>query len=81
MAEHAERGAAVELPEQPVEGFSGIIDGTRRGEYLAMEDNGFGSKANSRDFLIRAYYIRPQLEKTARGGSGKVSRSETHLVP
>jgi glycerophosphoryl diester phosphodiesterase len=36
-----------------------------------MEDNGFGSKANSRDFLIRAYYIRPDF-KTPRGGSGTV---------
>ena len=37
-----------------------------------MPDNGFGSKANSADFLIRAYQIRPDF-KTARGGSGAVS--------
>jgi glycerophosphoryl diester phosphodiesterase len=59
-------------PSQPVEGFSGIVDGRRPGEYLAMADNGFGGKANSRDFLIRAYYLRPDF-KTARSGSGGVA--------
>ena len=66
-----QNGVTFPLPAQPVEGFSGIIDGRSEGEYLAMEDNGFGSKANSRDFLIRAYYVRPHF-KTARGGSGSV---------
>ena len=66
-----QNGVTFPLPEQPVAGFSGIIDGRRTGEYLAMEDNGFGSKANSRDFLIRAYYVRPHF-KTALGGSGSV---------
>jgi hypothetical protein len=64
-------GITFPLPSQPVEGFSAIIDGRHPGEYLAMPDNGFGAKANSRDFLIRAYYIRPDF-KTAKGGSGRV---------
>jgi hypothetical protein len=59
-------------PSQPVQGFSSLIDGRHPGEYLAMPDNGFGSKNNSSDFLIRAYYIRPHF-KTAEGGSGSVS--------
>jgi glycerophosphoryl diester phosphodiesterase len=59
-------------PGQPVEGFSGIVDGRDRGEILAMPDNGFGSKTNSRDFLIRAYYLRPDF-KTADGGTGSVA--------
>src|SRR6478735_7306963 len=59
------------LAEQPVEGFSGIVDGRDRGEILAMPDNGFGGKANSVDFLIRAYHLRPDF-KTADGGSGTV---------
>jgi hypothetical protein len=58
-------------PQQPVAGFSAIVAGRQRGEYLAMPDNGFGGKANSRDFLIRAYYVRPDF-KTARGGSGTI---------
>jgi glycerophosphoryl diester phosphodiesterase len=60
------------LPSQPVEGFSGIVAGRRPGEYLAMPDNGFGTKLNSPDFLIRAYYLTPDF-KTARGGSGTVA--------
>jgi glycerophosphoryl diester phosphodiesterase len=36
-----------------------------------MPDNGFGNQANSGDFLIRAYYVRPDF-KTANGGSGEV---------
>ena len=36
-----------------------------------MPDNGFGGKANSVDFLIRAYYLRPDF-KTAKGGTGDV---------
>ncbi len=37
-----------------------------------MPDNGFGGKANSGDFLIRAYYVKPDF-KTDRGGSGTVA--------
>jgi glycerophosphoryl diester phosphodiesterase len=67
----AANGVQFPLPAQPVVGFSGVVEGRRHGEYLAMADNGFGSKANSFDFLIRAYWIRPNF-KTARGGSGSV---------
>ena len=64
-------GIEFPLPSQPVEGFSAIVEGRSHGEYLAMPDNGFGTKANSFDFLIRAYYIRPDF-KTRHGGSGTV---------
>jgi len=36
-----------------------------------MADNGFGNKANSFDFLLRAYYVTPDF-KTAKGGTGAV---------
>jgi hypothetical protein len=55
-------GITFPLPSQPVEGFSAIIAGRHPGEYLAMPDNGFGAKTNSADFLIRAYYIRPDFK-------------------
>jgi len=64
-------GITFPLPSQPVQGFSSIIDGRQPGEYLAMPDNGYGGKATSTDFLIRAYYIRPDF-KTATGGTGSV---------
>ena len=73
-------GVTFPLPAQPVEGFSAIVDGREPGEFLAMPDNGFGAKANSRDFLIRAYYIRPQF-KTAHGGDGAVDGRRLHLLP
>ena len=65
-------GVHFPTPSQPVEGFSAIVAGRRPGEYLMMPDNGFGGKANSRDFLIRAYYMTPDF-KTAKGGSGTVA--------
>jgi hypothetical protein len=68
-------GVQFPTPSQPVEGFSGIVDGRTPGEFLAMPDNGFGGKGNSRDFLIRAYYITPDF-KDDRGGSGTVSVGE-----
>lgn len=64
-------GIEFPLPSQPVEGFSGIVAGRTPGEYLAVTDNGFGTQANSVDFLIRAYYLRPDF-KTAKGGSGEL---------
>jgi glycerophosphoryl diester phosphodiesterase len=64
-------GIAFPRPQQPVAGFSAVVAGRERGEYLAMPDNGFGGKANSVDFLLRAYYVRPDF-KTARGGSGTI---------
>jgi hypothetical protein len=79
-------GITFPLPAQPVEGFSAIIDGRQPGEVLAMPDNGFGGKANSVDFLIRAYYLRPDF-KTAEGGSGDIEvgdfisfRDPDHLI-
>src|SRR4051794_1525146 len=64
-------GVTFPVPSQPVEGFSAIVSGRVPGEYLAMADNGFGAKANSRDFLLRAYYVRPDF-KTTTGGTGHV---------
>jgi hypothetical protein len=64
-------GISFPLPSQPVQGLSAIVAGRVPGEYLAMPDNGFGSKVNSRDFRIRAYYISPDL-RTSKGGTGSI---------
>ena len=42
---------------QPVGGFSALIDAPGRNTYFAMPDNGFGTKANSRSFLLRLYRV------------------------
>lgn len=46
---------------QPVGGFSAVLD-AGGGEYLVMTDNGFGTKGNSADFLLRLYRVRPDFE-------------------
>src|SRR5919106_5019504 len=56
---------------QPVGGFSALIDAPGDDTYFAMPDNGFGSKANSRSFLLRLYRVRTEWE-TVRGGEGEV---------
>ena len=54
--------AAAPFPGQPVQGFSAVhrLPG---GDYLAMSDNGFGTKANSPDYLLRVHRIRPDTSR------------------
>jgi hypothetical protein len=70
LDEETKGGRTPPFEGQPVGGVSAVLD-EGDGEYLAMADNGFGQKANSADFLLRAYYIRPDFE-TAEGGSGEI---------
>ena len=65
-----DNGVTSPFPGQPIPGFSAILD-AGHGEFWAMPDNGYGSKANSGDFLLRVYLIRPDFD-TAKGGSGAV---------
>ena len=62
------------FPGQPVQGFSAILPSTTGApnRFLAMADNGYGAKANSGDFLLRAYDITIDF-RTATGGTGNVS--------
>jgi glycerophosphoryl diester phosphodiesterase len=55
---------------QPVQGISAVVD-EGNGQYLALLDNGFGSKANSPDFVLTIYRIRPEF-KTSEGGAGVI---------
>jgi glycerophosphoryl diester phosphodiesterase len=71
---------------QPIGGFSALLD-AGHGTYWAMPDNGFGSKANSRSFILRVYRVRPHF-RTERGGSGAVDvleavslRDPDHRIP
>lgn len=62
---------APRFPAQPVQGFSGVQFGPECGSYWMLSDNGFGSKFNSIDYLLRFYQVTPQ-PKTVDGGLGKV---------
>jgi hypothetical protein len=44
---------------QPVGGLSALLKGPH-GSYLAMPDNGFGSKRNSHSFMLRVYAVKPE---------------------
>lgn len=63
--------APAPFPAQPVGGYSALLP-AGPGSYFAMPDNGYGSKSNSSDFLLRVYTVRPNF-LTATGGSGTVS--------
>ncbi len=58
------------FPGQVIPGFSAMLD-NGDGTFWAQPDNGFGSKANSADFLLRNYLVRPDWE-TAAGGTGEI---------
>jgi hypothetical protein len=72
---------------QPIGGFSALIGAGDKFTYWAMPDNGFGSKANSRSFLLRMYKVHADFKTTA-GGSGTVQvldtitlRDPDHKIP
>jgi glycerophosphoryl diester phosphodiesterase len=65
-----DNGVTPPFPSQPLPGFSAILD-AGHGRFWGMPDNGFGSKGNSGDFLLRLYLVLPDF-KTGRGGSGEV---------
>ncbi|MEW6039333.1 MAG: esterase-like activity of phytase family protein [Pseudomonadota bacterium] len=48
---------------QPVQGFSAVLAGRKRGTYLVMSDNGFGAKANSADYVLRIYGVEPDFRE------------------
>lgn len=56
---------------QVIPGFSAAID-NGDGTFWAQPDNGFGSKGNSADFLLRNYLVRPAWQ-TAAGGDGTIA--------
>jgi hypothetical protein len=50
------------INKQPVQGFSAVLRGPAKGTYLVMSDNGFGSKANSPDALLRVNAVKPDFD-------------------
>jgi hypothetical protein len=64
-------GIPTPFASQPVQGFSAILP-AEPGSYWIMEDNGYGAKSNSADFLLRMYHVTPNW-KTDKDGAGTVS--------
>jgi hypothetical protein len=74
------------FPSQPVQGISAVLP-AEPGSFWVLEDNGYGAKENSADFLLRMYHVTPNWE-TAAGGPGTVPlgdfiqlRDPAHEVP
>ncbi len=66
---------------QPVGGFSALLQGPF-GSYLAMPDNGFGSKRNSHSFLLRVYAVKPDWRRGDVRILGAISlRDPDHQIP
>ena len=81
------RTSPAPFSSQPVQGFSAIQFGPQPGSYWVLADNGFGSKANSPDHLLRLYLVTPR-PRTPQGGPGDVQvnrfiqlRDPNRLVP
>ncbi|AEG43778.1 esterase-like activity of phytase family protein [Isoptericola variabilis] len=55
---------------QIIPGFSAMVD-NGDGTFRAQPDNGFGTKANSADFLLRNYLVKPDWD-TGTPGSGEI---------
>ncbi|MBC7993652.1 MAG: esterase-like activity of phytase family protein [Rhizobacter sp.] len=60
---------------QPVQGFSGVLDGPRKNVFRFLVDNGFGAQANSADALLRAYAVEVKWH-TRKGGAGAVGPAD-----
>ena len=71
-ADQEKRATGMSLPflGQPMQGFSGIKH-VGDGVFWALQDNGFGSKANSADAMLLAHLLRPDWE------TGRVQIIET----
>ncbi|MBW4453324.1 MAG: esterase-like activity of phytase family protein [Nostoc indistinguendum CM1-VF10] len=60
------------FPGQPIQGFSGVQFANSNSLYF-LSDNGYGSKDNSADFLLRINRLNPNFKGTENGdGSVKV---------
>jgi len=67
------RGSLMPEPRyqgQPVQGFSGV-QFADKSSYWFLSDNGFGSKLNSQDYLLRLYRLDPSF-KGAEDADGSV---------
>jgi glycerophosphoryl diester phosphodiesterase len=57
---------------QPVQGFSGVQAADAQGNFWFLADNGYGTKNNSADFLLRIYQVKPNFSGNATGDSSAI---------
>ena len=65
-------GRTIPFSSQPIQGFSAVQFADAAGNYWFMPDNGFGTKANSNDFLLRIYNANPSFQGLGGDGTVKV---------
>lgn len=63
------------VEKQPVQGFSGVLDGPRKNVFQFLVDNGFGSQASSADALLRSYALHVSW-RTPKGGRGTIEPAD-----
>ena len=66
-------GGTLPIKGQSVQGFSGIVS-LGKNEFLALTDNGFGSKLNSQDALLMVHHVKADWAK------GDVARLKTTFL-
>lgn len=66
-------GGSLPIQGQSVQGFSGIVS-LGKDQFLALTDNGFGSKINSQDALLMVHHVQ------ADWASGTVTRTRTTFL-
>jgi hypothetical protein len=63
--------------QQPVQGFSAVLSGPLEDVYHFLADNGFGTRHNSADIVLRAHTLRIDW-RTRTGGSGTITPADWH---
>ena len=69
------------IDKQPVQGVSAVLHGPTARTFYIMPDNGFGTKTNSADALLRIYAVRPHFKTwngTAIVGAGTATPADFH---
>ena len=61
--------------KQPVQGFSGVLEGPRKDVFQFLVDNGFGSQASSADAVLRSYALHISW-RTPKGGKGTIEPAD-----
>ena len=90
-AEISANGRTGPFAGQPVQGFSGVQFANPGSRFLLMTDNGFGTKADSADYLLRIYEVDPNFAGAERGNTSVSVGTEegsfiqlsdpNHLIP